>query len=103
MHRAASASVLKGDPLSEQLHALADSIGALGEIHQASAATQVEIAERLRAQAEVAADDASERVQATGVDIIDQAAPRLEVVVEKSSRMQVLNARLRVSSLAERR
>jgi hypothetical protein len=59
MHRAASASVLKGDPLSEQLHALADSIGALGEIYQASAATQVEIAEWLRAQAEVAADDAS--------------------------------------------
>jgi hypothetical protein len=96
MHRAASASVLKRDPLSEQLHALAASIGALGEIYEASADTQVEIAERLRTAADAVADDAIERVRASGVGIIDQLAPRLAVVVEQTSRAEALNARLRV-------
>jgi hypothetical protein len=95
MHRAASASVLKGDPLSEQLHALAESLGALGEIYEASADTQLEIAERLRTQADTVANDAIERVHASGVAIIDQFAPRLAVVVEKTSGRQALNARLR--------
>jgi hypothetical protein len=96
MHRAASAAVLKGDPLSEQLHALAESLGALGEIYEASADTQLEIAERLRTQADTVANDAIERVHASGVATIDQLAPRLAAVVEKTSRTQALNARLRV-------
>jgi hypothetical protein len=96
MHRAASASVLKGDPLSEQLHALAASIGALGEIYEASADTQLEIAEQLRAQADAVANDAIERVHASGVTIIDHLAPRLAAVVEKTSRTRGLNAQLRV-------
>jgi hypothetical protein len=96
MHRAASASVLKGDPLSEQLHALAASVGALGEIYEASADTQLEIAEQLRTQADAMANNAIERVHASGVTIIDQLVPRLAAVVEKTSRTQALNARLRV-------
>jgi hypothetical protein len=96
MHRAASASVLKGDPLSDQLHALAESIRALGEIYEASADTQLEIAETLRTQADVVANDAIERVHASGVGIIDQLAPRLITVVENVTRARVKSARLRV-------
>ncbi|MDD2794636.1 hypothetical protein [Acidocella sp.] len=96
MHRAASASVLKGDPLAEQLHALAESIGALGEIYESSADTQLEIAEKLRTQADTVANDAIERVHASGVGIIDQLAPRLAVMVEKSTRTRLQTARLRV-------
>lgn len=96
MHRAASASVLKGDPLSDQLHALAESIRALGEIYEASADTQLEIAETLRTQADVVANDAIERVHASGVGIIDQLAPRLTAVVENITRARVKSARLRV-------
>ena len=96
MHRAASASVLKGDPLAQQLNALAASIGALGEIYEASAETEIRIAEQLRTQADAVASDAIERVHASGVTILDQLAPRLAAVAERTSRTQALNARLRV-------
>ena len=96
MHRAASASVLKGDPLSDQLNALAESIGALGAIYEASADTQLEIAEKLRTQADAVADDAIERVHASGVGIIDQLAPRLAALVEQTTRARRKTARLRV-------
>jgi hypothetical protein len=66
MHHAASASVLKGDPLSDQLHDLAESIRALGEIYEASADTQLEIAERLRTQTDAVANDTIERVHGSG-------------------------------------
>ena len=58
MHRAASAAVLKGDPLAEQLQALAASIDALAEIYEASADTQLDIADTLRTQADVVATEA---------------------------------------------
>ena len=61
MHRVASTPVLTADPLSEQLRALAESVGAFGEIYEASADTQLEIAERLRTQADAVANDAIER------------------------------------------
>jgi hypothetical protein len=96
MHRAASASVLKGDPLSEQLHALAESIGALGDIYEASAETQVEIAETLRTQADVVAHDAIERVHASSEGIIAQLAPGLATVVDQTTRSHLQTARLRV-------
>ena len=95
-HRAASAAVLKGDPLSEQLHALAESIGALGAIYEASADTQLEIAETLRTQADTVANDAIERVHASGVGIIDQLAPRLAMLAEQTFRAHEKTARLRV-------
>ena len=96
MHRAASASVLKGDPLSEQLHALAESIGALGAIYEASADTQLEIAEKLRTQADAVADEAIERVHASGGGIIDQLAPQLATLVEQTIHARTKTARLRV-------
>jgi hypothetical protein len=96
MHRAASAAVLKGDPLSDQLHALAESIGALGAIYEASADTQLEIAEKLRTQADAVADDAIERVHASGVGIIDQLAPRLATLVEQTTSAHGKTVRRRV-------
>ena len=96
MHRAASASVLKGDPLADQLRVLAESIGALGEIYEASADTQLEIAETLRTQTDVVANEAIERVHASGIGIIDQLAPRLAVMVENTTRARTRSARLRV-------
>ena len=86
MHRAASAAVLKGDPLAEQLQALAASIDALAEIYEASADTQLDIADTLRTQADVVATEAVGKVHASGVAIIDQLAPRLAGVVEKATR-----------------
>lgn len=96
MHRAASASALKDDPLAEQLQALAASIGALSAIYEASADTQVEIADTLRTQADAVAGEAIVRVHAAGVGIIDQLAPRLAAVVETVTRAQAQTARLRV-------
>jgi len=96
MRRAASASRLKGDPLSDQLHALAESIEALGVIFEASADTQVQIASTLRTQADVVAHDAIERVHAGSEGIIAQLAPRLAAVVDQTTRSQLQNARMRV-------
>lgn len=96
MRRAASASQLKGDPLADQLHALAESIEALGTIYEASADTQLEITEKLRSQADVVAHDAIERVHAGSEGIIAQLAPRLAAVVERTTRVQLQNARMRV-------
>lgn len=94
MHRAASASVLKGDPLADQLHALADSIEALGEICEASADTQIEIAETLRTQADVVAADAINRVHASGVAILQQLAPRLADLAQSTANERVKIIRL---------
>jgi hypothetical protein len=96
MRRAASVSLLKGDPLADQLHALADSIEALGAIYEASTDTQLEIAERLRTQADVVTHDAIERVHAGSEGIIAQLAPRLAAVVEQTTRAQRQHARMRV-------
>ena len=94
MHRAASASVLKGDPLADQLHALADSIEALGEIYEASADTQIEIAETLRTQADVVVTDAIDQVHASGVAILQQLAPRLADLAQS-----IANERVRILRL----
>ena len=96
MRRAASASSLKGDPLADQLHALAEFIEALGVIYEASAATQLEIAEKLCSQADVVTRDAIERVHAGSEGIIAQLAPRLATVVERTTRVQLQNARMRL-------
>lgn len=86
MRRAASAATVKGDPLAQLLEALSDTVGTLGDIYDASADTQLEIAEKLRTQAGAVADEAIDRVHASGVGIIEQLAPRLAVVVEQTVR-----------------
>jgi hypothetical protein len=86
MRRAATAATVKGDPLAQVLEALSDTLGTLGEIYNASAETQLEIATNLRTQAGAVADEAIERVHASGLGIIEQLAPRLAVVVEQTAR-----------------
>ena len=95
MRHAASAAVLKGDPLAEQLTALTLSIEALGDMCDANAGTQLEIEERLRAQAGAIADKAIERVHATGMGILDQLTPRLVTLVERTSRQRLATWRMR--------
>lgn len=92
MHRAASAAVLKGDPLAEQFSALAASIAAMGEIYEASADTQIEIAETLRSEADAAVDEVIEKVHASGLSIIQQLAPRLADLAESTAlaRLKIL-------------
>jgi hypothetical protein len=77
MRRDAAAAVIKGDPLADQLSALALSIEALGEICDANAETRHEIEDRLHTEAAVVADRATERVHAAGIGIIEQLTPRL--------------------------
>jgi hypothetical protein len=86
MIRAASAATVKGDPLARLTNALADTMGMLGDIYEASADTQIAINERLRTQAQEVAEEAIDRVHTSGVGIIEQLAPRLAVVVEQTVR-----------------
>ena len=95
MRRAAAAAVLKGDPLAEQLTALALSVEALGQICDVNAKTHFAIEERLRAQAKVVTNGAIEKVHAEGVQILDQLAPRLVAMVEHSSRKRLVMWRMR--------
>lgn len=95
IHRAASAAILKGDPLAQQMEALAETLAALAEIYEASADTQLEIAEKLSTQAGAVTNEAIERVHASGVGIIDQLAPRLAAVVEQSTRAREKTLRIR--------
>ena len=95
MRRAASAAILKGDPLAEQLSALAVSIEALGEICDANAEARHEIEDRLHTEAAVVADQAIERVHAAGIRIIEQLTPHLAALVERTSRQRLVLWRLR--------
>jgi hypothetical protein len=95
MRRAASAAVIKGDPLADQLSALALSIEALGEICDANAETRHEIENRLRTEAALVADRAIERVHAADIGIIEQLTPRLAALVERTSRRRLMMWRCR--------
>jgi hypothetical protein len=95
MRGAAAAAILKGDPLAEQFEALATSIAALAEIFEASADTQMDIATMLRTASDAAAQEAVAKVHASGVTIIDQLAPRLVAVVEKTARSRQQTFQLR--------
>lgn len=96
MRRAAFSSHLKGNPLSDQMHALAGSIAALNVIFEASADTQVQIASTLHAQADVVAHDAIEPVHAGSEGIIAQLTHRLVPVVDQTVRAQPQTAPMRV-------
>jgi hypothetical protein len=95
MQRAASAANFKGDPAAPIMEAFAGTLDAIGAIYEASAETQIEIADKLRREAGAVAEDAIERVHASGVGIIDQLAPRLAVVVERTTRAKLQTLRLR--------
>jgi hypothetical protein len=95
LRRAAAAAVIQNDPLSEQLRAVAISIGALADIYEASEDTHLEIADTLRNQTERVTQDAIAKVHATGVSIIDQLTPRLIEEVQSATRANVRTLRLR--------
>jgi hypothetical protein len=95
LRRAASAAVIQNDPLSEQLRAVAISIGALADIYDASEDTHLEIADTLKNQTERVTQDAIAKVHATGVSIIDQLTPRLIEEVQRATRANVRTFRLR--------
>lgn len=95
MVQAASAAVIKGDPLAGQMQALALCIGGLTEIYEASEDTQLEIAHIFRTQTDTVANDAVARVQASGMSIIDQLAPRLAAAAEQTMCRHIWTMRLR--------
>jgi hypothetical protein len=95
MLRAASAAVVKGDPLAGQLQALALCIGGLTEIYEASEDTKLEIAHTFRTQTNTVASDAIEKVHASGMDIIKELAPKLSAITEETLRKNIWMMKLR--------
>jgi S-methylmethionine-dependent homocysteine/selenocysteine methylase len=95
LRRAAAAAVIQNDPLSEQLRAVAISIGALADIYDASEDTHREIADTLKNQTERVTKESISQVHASGVSIIDQLTPRLIEEVRRVTRANVRTFRLR--------
>lgn len=95
LRRAAAAAALKSDPLAEQLQALAVCVGALSDLYQASEATQIDIANTLKTQTGVIADEAIARVHASGMDIVNQLAPQLAGAADRTMRMKITTLRIR--------
>jgi len=95
MQRAASAATFKGDPAAPIMESFVSALDALGAIYEASAETQLEIADQLRQGADEVAEEAIERVHSSGVSMIDQLAPRLSAVVERTTRAKLQALRLR--------
>jgi hypothetical protein len=95
MQQAASAANFKGDPAAPIMESFVGALDALGAIYEASAETQIEIVDRLRQGADEVAEEAIERVHSSGVSMIDQLAPRLAVVVERTTRAKLQALRMR--------
>lgn len=95
LRRAAAAAALKSDPLAEQLQALAVCVGALRDLYQASEATQIDIANTLKTETGVIADEAIARVHASGMDIVNQLAPQLANAADRTMRMKITTLRIR--------
>lgn len=96
-HAAKTASVSK-DPLEETLSALAATLKALGAIYEASSAVQLDIGTKLHEQADAIAEEAIGRVHASGVNFIDQLAPRLAGVVKQTAKAQEKAVQWRIIS-----
>lgn len=95
LRRAAAAAALKGDPLAEQLQALALCVGALSDLYQASEATQIDIANTLKTQTGAIANEAIAQVHASGMDIVNKLGPQLANAAERSMRMKITTLRIR--------
>jgi hypothetical protein len=95
MLQAASAAVVKGDPLAGQLQALALCVGGLTEIYEASEETRLEIAHTFRTQTDTVANDAIVKVHASGMSIIEQLAPKLAAITEQTLRRNIWTMKLR--------
>lgn len=95
LRRAAAAAALKNDPLAEQLQALAVCVGALSDLYQASEATQINIANTLKTQTGAIANEAIDRVHASGMDIVKQLAPQLANAADRTMRQKITTLRIR--------
>jgi hypothetical protein len=95
LRRAAAAAALKGDPLAEQLQALAVCVSALSDLYQASEATQIEIANTLKTQTGAIANEAIAQVHASGMDIVNKLGPQLADAAECSMRQKITILRIR--------
>ncbi|EKM98188.1 MULTISPECIES: hypothetical protein [unclassified Acidocella] len=95
LRRAAAAAALKGDPLAEQLQALALCVGALSDLYQASEATQIDIANTLKTQTGAIANEAIAQVHASGMDIVNKLGPQLANAAERTMRMKITTLRIR--------
>lgn len=95
LRRAAAAAALKNDPLAEQLQALALCVGALSDLYQASEATQIDIANTLKTQSGAIADEAIERVHASGMEIVNKLAPQLASAADRTMRQKITTLRIR--------
>ncbi|GLR68292.1 hypothetical protein GCM10010909_29730 [Acidocella aquatica] len=95
LRRAAAAAALKSDPLAEQLQALAMCVGALSDLYQASEATQLDIANTLKTQTGAIANEAIDRVHASGMDIVKQLAPQLANAADRTMRQKIITLRVR--------
>jgi hypothetical protein len=84
LRRAAAAAALKGDPLAEQLQALAVCVSALSDLYQVSEATQIDIANTLKTQTGAIANEAIAQVHASGMDIVNKLGPQLADAAERS-------------------
>jgi hypothetical protein len=95
MMRAASAAVIKGDPLAGQLEAVSIYLAALTELYEASEDTQIDIAHTFRSQTDKVTEGAIEKVQAFGASIVDRLVPRLVEVTERTMKQRIWMMRLR--------
>jgi hypothetical protein len=95
MLQAASAAVVKGDPLAGQLQALALCVGGLTEIYEASEETRLEIAHTFRTQTDTVADAAIEKVHDSGMAIVKELAPKLSAITEETLRKNIWVMKLR--------
>ena len=95
LRRAAAAALLQNDPLSEQLNAVATSIGALADIYEASEDTLLEITGTLKAPGVTVSKEAIAQIQAAASSMIGGLAPRLTGLVEKTVQDRTKTVRLR--------
>ena len=95
LRRAAAAAALKSDPLAEQLQALAVCVGALSDLYQASEATQINIANTLKTQTGAIANEAIDRVHASGMEIVNKLAPQLVSAADRTMRQKINTLRIR--------
>jgi hypothetical protein len=77
------------------LQALAVCVGALSDLYQASEATQINIANTLKTQTGAIANEAIDRVHASGMEIVNKLAPQLVSAADRTMRQKINTLRIR--------
>ena len=70
-------------------------VGALSDLYQASEATQIDIANTLKTQTGAIANEAIDRVHASGMDIVKKLAPQLANAADRTMRQKITTLRIR--------